>query len=274
MSHRIKPLKATIVSAYATAPLEDLERLSMKERFLSIRALTAHIFNAAAQHDRIESSSTLRSHFPEEYDALTNLALSFSHTNTFSRLIVRATDRVIDHIGNDEESLNALRNWRKITLADKESALTNIIKRFILSVETLSNIHFSLPIIGFFYEPKDEEGCILEGYYIGINDMKHKNIGKVGINTHHNAGFYCVTRVAATALHEAVHAIQDELAKIGERTPTKVKNLAYDCRLSLKLDEYDANISHKFGAAYRAQFHERIAYAADERFSNNLKYIL
>ena len=88
-------LKTDIIIFYANATPDRLQTIPTKQRMEVIRLLTRQMFNEAARQVRMKSVPSPYD-FPDEYEALTNLAKSFSHSQKFSRTIIRATDRTVE----------------------------------------------------------------------------------------------------------------------------------------------------------------------------------
>lgn len=265
-------LNASTIEFYANAVPGDLEYTCTNRRMEVIRLLTTHMFNQAADHSRVDSFVPSPHDFHEAYEALTNLAKSFSHSAKFCQLIIGATDWTVIDIENDSNTLTALRLWQKIPLTQKQKALEKIVRHFITACKTLSGIDFVVPATTFFREGKDHEGDVTMGYYTDIRpDFP---AGNVALNVHRNAFFYTVCDAAATALHEAVHAVQDQMGAIAQATPRITRSYAHDSHLAMALTRHKAIIHYKLDIPYRAQFHERLAYSADERFYSKLEAIL
>lgn len=265
-------LKPAVIKFYATTSQEELEALSVKERMESIHLLTRQMFNEAARQMRTESAIPSPRDFPREYKALTNLAKSFSHSTEFSRTIIRAADRTVDHVRQDDAVQRALCLWPKIQLGIKKSTLNKLVAYFMDSSSTLLNVRLIKPQVVFYHEEKDEDGDVTQGYYTNMDNEDPD--GSVFLNTHKDAFFNKSLQAAATALHEAVHAVQDQIGLISDIRPALVKPYKKDGALARAISEYDALIDYRMDTPYRAQFHERLAFSADERFYKKLQAVL
>ncbi len=272
MSRRV--LDISTIEFWAEASSDTLKALPVSERMELIRLITKQIFNETAQTDRTQTASPSPHDFPEEYKALTNLAKSFSHSARFKQLIVRASDWTVAKIEDNHKLLSALRVWRALPTQMRQSCLKRIVHHFIVASETLSGIPFKNPAVEFFCEGKDSDGDVTQGYYTDIAQAPEDSMGLISLNRHKHAYFHYVCMAAATALHEAVHAVQDQIGVIGIRSPAIVKPYAHDMRLSTALSQHDAIIHHKLDTPYRAQFHERLAFSVDERFYTKLGAVL
>ncbi len=257
---------------FADASLDRLDEIPAKERMETIRLLTKQMFNDAAKNMRTKTGIPSPNDFPDEYDALTNLAKSFSHSKKFSRTVIQATDRTINHIENDDTALVTLKLWRKVSLDVRKVTLKKIVTHFMNASMTLFDVPFAQPAVVFYHEEKDANGDVTQGYY---SDISPEDVtGEVAINTHKDAFFNDVCQAASTALHEAVHAVQDQIGVIGRLRPAFVKPYRHDSQLAIILSQENAIIDHRLDTPYRAQFHERLAFDADERFHRKLKAAL
>lgn len=270
-------LNEATIQFYAAAPVADLSRLSARERMESIRLITKAMFNEAAKRVENKEQPQHIPHphdFPDECKALTNLSLSISHSPHFTRMIMNAADRTVMDMVEDADMMHALKNWGTRTEQRRKYTLRQVVRHFVSACRAATDIPYAVPLVDFSRTEPDGDRSVICGQYSHIDADTPADNGLIDLNTHRAAGFHKAYKACRTALHEAVHAIDDQTGEIGARNPRLTRDYDYDARLARMHKQHCVIIPHILDEPYRAQSHERLAYDADARFGQKLRAAL
>lgn len=241
---------------------EALKALPLAERFDAVHALVREVGEKHISYMR-----------PHIEDALYKLSRSIRHSPRYIEFLENSLDMTLEYITCDPELLNNISAFNVLSDRDRERVINEVGHQQGLAFGDQCQLDIGLLVTDtkFFQQAQGPRG------YYQFDQQKPDRGVNVNMLTDANAK-YGYMHPLSNRIHEGVHQIGWQLAHHFKAAgKEKLGDLAYDAELYATLEAANAIIPggvYGLYAAYRAQFHEVVAFDQQDRFMARLPGIL
>lgn len=279
----------------AVASPEDIERWAIQERFNAIAQLKRRILMlhktiaAEGQHYVNEESPLLE----VELEAINLLAKSLRHSQAYLSLLDNSRKGTLELIKQDNFLIRQLKKWSLGLDTWKREWSENILRRIhrhqvtatrhaLQTQTTITKTPINKTPIHFFEQPYRHGRKKGRSFQRVKGGSFHGKLGfaetrKIKINLHSDTNWKTdPIKIASIVHHETIHDQGFQLANAFHLAGklTAMEPLTSDAQLWVGLKTELASISSRIYSAYRAQFHEVVAFEQQRQFREELEALL
>jgi hypothetical protein len=258
---------------------DDISTFPLRARFRTIANIRDRVINLSPAPKYDPQRPVDEDRFPNEIAALIKISETMRHSRAYKQWLDLCRTYLTIKLYENNMYMGFLKKWDRADVVTKQG-VHKIRERLHTEAanETFKPI-FTNARVTFFTKPKrkdpiPERRTVRNGQFFGNIETRDPK-RRVDLNMHIDSTFSNVAKSSGTGHHEKVHDLGFQLGWLySEGRGEELENQIHDGMLWYALKKEQATISPRIRSAYRAQFHEVVAFSEGDKMAEITRQML